>query len=117
VTKVRGRSYLSPTLVLLAFDWPDGAFREDFLGFAIERQPGFERAAKSWLPNRIGFQGPAPDQRDKPEGFLVEGGLWPGEDPRQMVRIHHKFIVIDAEVSDHRGAARTTLERLPAMSL
>jgi len=34
--KVRVRSYLSPTLVLLAFDWPDGAFREDFLGFAIE---------------------------------------------------------------------------------
>jgi len=36
MTKVRIRSYLSPTLVLLAFDWPDGAFREDFLGFAIE---------------------------------------------------------------------------------
>ena len=38
-TKVR--SYLSPTLVLLALDWPDGATRADFLGFAIERAPGF----------------------------------------------------------------------------
>ena len=66
MTKVRVRSYLSPTLVLLAFDWPDGTSREDFLGLANERQPGFGRAAKSWLPNRIGFQGPAPDQRDQP---------------------------------------------------
>ena len=37
--KVKVRSYCSPTLVLLAFDWPDGA-REDFLGFAVSRVPG-----------------------------------------------------------------------------
>lgn len=58
------RSYLSPTLVLLAFDWPDGATRSDFLGFAIRRTPGFlaaddrSREASSWLPNRITFDGP-----------------------------------------------------------
>lgn len=59
------RSYLSPTLVLLAFDWPDAASRADFLGFAIRRTPGFwsadgkTRAPDSWLPNRLTFDGPA----------------------------------------------------------
>src|SRR5258708_24162303 len=58
------RSFTSPTLALLAFDWPDGDAKADFLGFAIERTPGFDGAAKSWLPNRIGFDGPKPDQSD-----------------------------------------------------
>jgi phosphatidylserine/phosphatidylglycerophosphate/cardiolipin synthase-like enzyme len=53
-------------LVLLAFDWPDGDGRGDFLGFAIERVPGFNGAQKSWLPNRIGFDGPKADQSDFP---------------------------------------------------
>jgi phosphatidylserine/phosphatidylglycerophosphate/cardiolipin synthase-like enzyme len=52
--------------VLLAYDWPAGDDREDFLGFAIERTPGFNGEAKSWLPNRIGFDGPKPDQSDFP---------------------------------------------------
>lgn len=58
------RSYQSPTLVLLAFDWPSGDARGDFLGFAIQRTPGFGGAPTSWLPNRIGFDGPKPDQSD-----------------------------------------------------
>lgn len=60
------KSYTSPTLVLLAFDWPEGDNRVDFLGFAIERTPGFDGSVKSWLPNRIGFNGPKPDQSDLP---------------------------------------------------
>ncbi len=60
------KSYTSATLVLLAFDWPAGNSRQDFLGFAIERTPGFRGEAKSWLPNRIGFDGPKPDQSDIP---------------------------------------------------
>lgn len=60
------RSFTSPTLVLLAFDWPTGDGRANFLGFAIERSPGFDGAAKSFLPNRIGFNGPKPDQSDFP---------------------------------------------------
>lgn len=67
------RSYLSPTLVLLAFDWPDAQSRTDFLGFAIKRTPGFwsadgrTRAPYSWLPNRLTFDGPAADtQGDAP---------------------------------------------------
>ncbi|WP_241289988.1 phospholipase D-like domain-containing protein [Burkholderia stabilis] len=67
------RSYLSPTLVLLAFDWADAQSRDDFLGFAIRRTPGFwsadgkTRAPNSWLPNRLTFDGPAADtQGDAP---------------------------------------------------
>jgi phosphatidylserine/phosphatidylglycerophosphate/cardiolipin synthase-like enzyme len=58
------RAITSPTLVLLAFDWPQGDGRANFLGFAIERSPGFDGAPKSWLPNRIGFDGPKSDQSD-----------------------------------------------------
>jgi len=36
------------------------------LGFAIERTPGFDGQVKSWLPNRIGFEGPAPENQDFP---------------------------------------------------
>ena len=59
-------AYLSPTLVLLAFDWPEGKDKKDFLGFAIKRTPGFDGETESWLPNRIGFKGPKPDQSDFP---------------------------------------------------
>jgi phosphatidylserine/phosphatidylglycerophosphate/cardiolipin synthase-like enzyme len=67
------RAYLSPTLVLLAFDWADGEQRNDFLGFAIKRTPGFldfttgALAASSFLPNRLNFNGPpAEGQPDFP---------------------------------------------------
>ncbi|UWU82995.1 phospholipase D-like domain-containing protein [Bradyrhizobium yuanmingense] len=73
--KVIVRSYLSPTLVLLAMDWPDGGDRKDFLGFAIRRTPPFRSGDApvtidgkqwNWLPNRVGFDGPAPDEHDLP---------------------------------------------------
>src|SRR5262249_11753275 len=60
------KAYRSPSLVLLAFDWPDGETRQDFLGFAVRRTPGFldlatgKRAASDWLPNRLSFNGPPP---------------------------------------------------------
>ncbi len=63
---VAARAYLSPSLVLLAFDWPDATGRQDFLGFAIQRTPGFLNvgtgvvAPSSWLPNRLSFNGPPP---------------------------------------------------------
>ena len=75
--KVRSRAYLSPTLVLLAFDWPDGGARQDFLGFAIRRSPGFQGQAESWLPNRVGFEGPARDGADLPSNTSpVQKFLW-----------------------------------------
>jgi phosphatidylserine/phosphatidylglycerophosphate/cardiolipin synthase-like enzyme len=32
-----------------------------------------------------------------PTDFAPERVLWPGENPKIMVRVHHKFVVIDAE--------------------
>jgi phosphatidylserine/phosphatidylglycerophosphate/cardiolipin synthase-like enzyme len=61
MAKVKLRAYTSPTLILLAMDWPEGAEHADFLGFAIRRTPGFRGAAASWLTNRIGFDGPPAD--------------------------------------------------------
>jgi phosphatidylserine/phosphatidylglycerophosphate/cardiolipin synthase-like enzyme len=52
------RPYVSPTLVLLAFDWTEGKQHDDFLGFTIERSPGYNGEPKSPLPNRITFDGP-----------------------------------------------------------
>jgi phosphatidylserine/phosphatidylglycerophosphate/cardiolipin synthase-like enzyme len=78
------KGYLSPSLVLLAMDWPDGAARGDFLGFAIERTPGFaDRTSgrmppSSWLPNRISFSGPPPKgQPDFPSNDApIQKFLW-----------------------------------------
>lgn len=64
MAKINVKPYISPSLVLLAMDWPDGETRQDFLGFAIRRTPGFlnNKTGKfensSWLPNRLGFNGP-----------------------------------------------------------
>jgi phosphatidylserine/phosphatidylglycerophosphate/cardiolipin synthase-like enzyme len=81
---VIGRAYLSPTLVLLAMDWPDGEVRQDFLGFAIRRTPGFRDlatgtdAANSWLPNRLSFDGPPPSgQPDFPSNVApIQKFMW-----------------------------------------
>jgi len=73
MTTVAVKAYRSPSLILLAIDWLDGESRDDFLGFAIRRTPGFAdlatgpMAASDWLPNRISFSGPpAPGQPDFP---------------------------------------------------
>jgi hypothetical protein len=60
------RPYVSPTLVLLAFDWAEGSKIKNFLGFAISRTPGYRGQSTSWLPNRIGFNGPSRDNKDFP---------------------------------------------------
>jgi PLD-like domain len=74
--RVKIEPYLSPTLVLLALDWADGAAREDFLGFAIKRSPGFGGQAESWLPNRIGFDGPAPGADFPSDQAPIQKFLW-----------------------------------------
>lgn len=89
---VKIKPYVSPTLVLLALDWPDGGSRRDFLGFAIRREPGFFGQPQSWLPNRIGFDGPAPKGSDLPSDTS----------PIQ------KFLWWDARIDDeHRGQTFT----------
>ena len=91
---VTARAYLSPTLVLLALDWPDGESKQDFLGFAIQRTPGFldlqtgQLATSSWLPNRIGFSGPPAsgkpdiDSKEAPiQKFIVKSSTWRSSSP------------------------------------
>ena len=84
MTKILAKAYTSPTLVLLAMDWPDGESSPNFLGFAIRRTPGFQDnktgtfSDHSWLPNRIGFNGPpSTGQPDPPSnGVPIQKFLW-----------------------------------------
>ncbi len=84
MTRVSAKTYTSSSLVLLAMDWSDGANRDDFLGFAIRRTPGFQDnktsnfAPESWLPNRLGFNGPpATGEPDPPSNQApIQKFLW-----------------------------------------
>jgi phosphatidylserine/phosphatidylglycerophosphate/cardiolipin synthase-like enzyme len=74
---VSGRAYLSPTLVLLAFDYPEGENEKTFLGFAIKREPGFHGAPFSFLPNRIGFHGASADGKtDGSDRWPIQKFCW-----------------------------------------
>jgi hypothetical protein len=48
------KSYVSSSLVLLAYDWEKGQAQAGFAGFGIERTPGIAGAATSWLPSANG---------------------------------------------------------------
>jgi hypothetical protein len=81
---VSARAYLSPTLVFLAIDWPEGRQFDDFLGFAIRRTPGFRdpvtraQNASDWLPNRLTFDGAVQDGKpDVPSNIApIQKFLW-----------------------------------------
>jgi phosphatidylserine/phosphatidylglycerophosphate/cardiolipin synthase-like enzyme len=72
------RSYTSPTLVLLAMDWADGAKFKDFLGFAILRSPGFHPGEKDgYLLNKVGFTPPGPHSQSLPSNVSpIQKFLW-----------------------------------------
>jgi phosphatidylserine/phosphatidylglycerophosphate/cardiolipin synthase-like enzyme len=75
---VQARAYTSPTLVLLAMDWPAGARFSDFLGFAILRSPGFTPKEKDgFLFNKIGFDKPGPNSQPLPSSLApFQKFLW-----------------------------------------
>lgn len=75
---VVARAYTSPTLVLLAMDWPDGAKFSDFLGFAILRAPGFLPGEKDgFLFNKIGFTAPSEHSQPLPSNLApFQKFLW-----------------------------------------
>jgi len=77
-TKATARAYLSPTLVLLAFDWRDGKSHPDFLGFAIRRAPGFSKGEKQgYLFNKIGFIPLGPASHPMPSNVApIQKFLW-----------------------------------------
>src|SRR5215467_3843264 len=74
----RGAGYTSPTLVLLAMDWPAGKQFSDFLGFAILRSPGFNAGeTEGYLRNKIGFDPPTPDSQPLPSNLApFQKFLW-----------------------------------------
>jgi phosphatidylserine/phosphatidylglycerophosphate/cardiolipin synthase-like enzyme len=75
---VVARAYTSPTLVLLAMDWPDGSRFSDFLGFAILRAPGFHPGEKDgFLFNKISFSPPTPLSQPLPSNLApFQKFLW-----------------------------------------
>ena len=76
MAKIIMRSYASPALVLLAFDWPDADQHADFLGFAIRRRPGFYGQVQSWLPNRRRFAAPE-EGKDYPSNAApIQKFMW-----------------------------------------
>lgn len=61
------KAYPSPTCILLAFDWADGARHPDFLGFAIRRNPGYAKDRKpQFLFNKLDFVPIAENAKPKP---------------------------------------------------
>lgn len=75
---VVARAYTSPTLVLIAMDWPAGRERPDFLGFAIRRAPGYAKGEKDgYLTNKIGFAAPSKDTQPLPSNMApFQKFLW-----------------------------------------
>jgi phosphatidylserine/phosphatidylglycerophosphate/cardiolipin synthase-like enzyme len=55
----------------------------------------YDRSSKGDI---VGFD--AFKSSDTPTDFAPERVLWPGEKPKIMVRVHHKFVVIDGEGDD-----------------
>ena len=53
----------------------------------------FDRSSKSG--DIVGFG--AFKSSDTPTDFVPERVLWPHENPKIMVRVHHKFVVVDGE--------------------
>ncbi len=76
--RVRARAYTSPTVVLLAMDWPAGKSFKDFLGFSIARSPGFSKGEKDgYLLNKIGFQPQTAESQPLPSNLApFQKFLW-----------------------------------------
>jgi phosphatidylserine/phosphatidylglycerophosphate/cardiolipin synthase-like enzyme len=93
---VIARSYLSPTLVLLAFDYPEGKNEKTFVGFAIKRTTSAGHLS-TFLPNRVGFNGPNADGSPQPSD------VWPIQ----------KFYWWDANITTNDRGTKFTYEIIP----
>jgi hypothetical protein len=87
-------------------DWPEGAQHKDFLGFAVKRTPGFwdpstkAHANFSWLPNRIGFNGPP--TKGQPDFDSLKAPI-------------QKFLWWDARIDDDDRGGTFTYEIWPLL--
>jgi hypothetical protein len=81
MNKAKVKSYASSGCVLLPFDWPDGKLHEDFLGFAIERDPGYTKSGEpQFLFNKLDFVPIAPGAKPKPSNLapIQKFNWWDG---------------------------------------
>jgi phosphatidylserine/phosphatidylglycerophosphate/cardiolipin synthase-like enzyme len=81
MTTAKVKAYASSGCVLLAFDWPEGEDHEDFLGFAIERSPGYTRSGEpQFLFNKLDFVPIAPSAKPKPSNLapIQKFNWWDG---------------------------------------
>ncbi len=104
MTKVKSKAYASSHVILLAFNWEEGKADKDFIGFAIQRTPGIfikggTRQQKSWLPNRLNFEGP------------IKTGNYTGSDRNPI----QKFMWWDAQINDADEAKTFTYTITPAV--
>ena len=108
---VVARAYTSPTLVLLAMDWPDGAKFDDFLGFAILRAPGFNPGEKDgFLFNKISFTPPTERQQPLPSNLApFQKFMW------WDAGINDARSRQDIQIHDHAGS-RHRAERPQALT-
>jgi hypothetical protein len=75
--KVQAQCYASSHVILLAFNWEDGQNLNNFIGFAIERTPGVGKQKKSFLYNRIGFNGPLGEKDHKGSNkYPIQKFMW-----------------------------------------
>jgi phosphatidylserine/phosphatidylglycerophosphate/cardiolipin synthase-like enzyme len=120
MTNVKVRAYLAPSVVLLAFDWTGGRDRKDFLGFAIQREPGFNSGKASWLPNRIGFNGPDPKGKDLPtNNNPIQKFMWwdarIDRDDTDKTFVYTVFPVVGTDIEHHliENDATTVRVKIP----
>jgi phosphatidylserine/phosphatidylglycerophosphate/cardiolipin synthase-like enzyme len=104
MAKVKSKAYASSHVILLAFNWEEGKNNENFIGFAIQRTPGFlkkggGREAKSPLSNRLNFNGPA------------KQGEYTGSDKNPI----QKFMWWDAQINDADEGKIFTYTITPAL--
>ena len=74
------KAYCSSGCVFLTFDWADGKDHPDFLGFAIERTPGYKGHKSDFLLNKLDFKALAPTAKPKPTNLapIQKFNWWDG---------------------------------------
>lgn len=76
MAKVQAKAYIATKMILLAMNWEDGKNRNDFLGFAIKRTPGYNGQSSSFLPNRTSFDGPKKGQDFPSDKNPIQKFMW-----------------------------------------
>ena len=106
----RVASYVSPTLVFLAFDTDDKA---DLLGFAIRRSPGFNGQQTSYLPNVLTFAGPVTPPVPSDQAPIQKFWWWDAQinDADRGKSFTYTVVPVTGTVADSKTPKLTLVER------